>query len=160
MKRPSLGTLAFGGVGFAAVMLVLIGAPHDRPPQPAIATQSPAPPPPSASAGGVTLVSETVDLSADDATYPDGPHADVINANCTSCHSASMALTQPPLSQDQWTAEVTKMREVYHAPVPESAVPDIVAYLTALSAKQGLPATAKAQDPDPKAAPDVSGGTG
>ena len=71
-----------------------------------------------------------------------------------------MALTQPVLSADQWKAEVTKMREVYKAPVPESAVPDIIAYLTSMPAQKSGPATGKAQDPDPKAAPDLSGGTG
>lgn len=106
------------------------------------------------------MVSTSVDLPVDDAAYPDGPHADVINANCTSCHSASMALTQPALSADQWKATVTKMRETYKAPVAEKDVPAIVAYLSAMPSQNAVPATAKAQDPGAKVVPDVSGGTG
>lgn len=68
-------------------------------------------------AGGFTLASDSVDLPIEDQRYPDGPHADVINANCTACHSASRVLIQPPSSADQWKAEVTKMRETYKAPM-------------------------------------------
>jgi hypothetical protein len=71
-----------------------------------------------------------------------------------------MALTQPALSADQWKATVTKMREVYKAPVAEKDVNAIVAYLIAMPSHKAAPATGKAQDPDPKAAPDASGGTG
>ena len=160
MRAPSPGTLAASLIGLSALALIAIGAPSSRKPPEPIATTSPLPAPSAVSAAGFTLTSASVDLPEDDATYPDGPHADVINANCTSCHSASMALTQPPLSADQWKATVTKMREVYHAPVPEGAVPDIVAYLLAMPTQQTGPKTGKAQDPDPKVTPDVSGGTG
>ena len=158
MKTPSIGTLSFGFVGATVVLLLAIGAPNSRIAPPPAAP--PAPPPPSVSARGFSLASTSVDLPTDEGQYPAGPHADVINANCTSCHSASMALNQPPLSSDQWTAEVTKMREVYKAPVAQADVPAIVAYLTAMSAKQPGAAKGKAQDPDPKASPDVSGGSG
>jgi hypothetical protein len=158
VKTPSIGTLSFGFVGIAAVTLLAIGAPNSRVAPPPAAPA--APPPPSVSANGFSLASTSVDLPTDEGQYPDGQHADVINANCTSCHSASMALNQPPLSADQWTAEVTKMREVYKAPVAATDVPAIVAYLTGMSAKQPGAAKGKAQDPDPKVAPDVSGGSG
>lgn len=158
MKAPSIATLSFGFVGLIALALVAIGPPNSRvAPPPA---QPAALPPPSVTARGFTLASTSVDLPIDDAQYPDGPHADVINPNCTSCHSASMALTQPALAPDQWKAEVTKMREVFHAPVAEADVPAIVAYLTAMPSQKAAPATGKAQDPDPKVAPDVSGGSG
>lgn len=160
MKTPSIGALAFGAVGVVALVLVAIGPPGSRPAHPDLTAESAPPPPAGVSAGGFTLTSASVELPTDDPQYPDGPNADVINANCTSCHSASMGLTQPPQSADQWTATVTKMREIYHAPVPAKDVPAIVAYLTAMSAQQAGPATGRAQDPDPKAAPDVSGSTG
>ncbi len=83
----------------------------------------------------------------------------MINANCTSCHSASMALTQPALTADQWTATVTKMKEVYKAPVSEKDIPSIVDYLTALSAKQGSAAPA-GKESGSQGAPDAPGGTG
>ena len=157
MKIPSIGTIAFGLVGVTAIVLLAIGAPNSRI---APVKQPDAPAPPRVSVRGFTLASTSVDLPVDDQQYPDGPHADVINANCTSCHSASMALSQPPLSAEQWSAEVTKMRELYKAPVAAADVPAIVGYLTAMSAKQPGAEKGKAQDPDPKAAPDVSGGTG
>jgi hypothetical protein len=156
MKMPSLGTLSFAAVGVAAVVLIAIGAPHDRPAPTPVATSSPSPS--SVSAGGFTLVSDTVELPIDDQQYPDGPHADVINANCTACHSASMALNQPPLSADQWRAEVSKMRDTYKAPVPTAAMSDIVAYLTAMSAQQGESVSKTPMKQ--KAAADDSGGTG
>ena len=160
MKAPSPGILAAGLIGVTALTLVAVGAPNSRKaPSPISETSEPAPPS-SVSAKGFTLASTSVDLPVDEATYPDGPHADAINANCTSCHSASMALTQPALSADQWKATVTKMREVYHAPVAETDIPAIVAYLIAMPSQKAAPATGKAQDPDPKIAPDVSGGTG
>lgn len=149
MKTPSPGIMAAGLIGLTGIILVSIGAPSSRKaPAPISETSEPAPPT-SVSARGFSLASTSVDLPVDDATYPDGPHADVINANCTSCHSASMALTQPALSADQWKA-----------PVVEKDVDAIVAYLTAMPSQKAAPATGKAQDPDPKVAPDVSGGTG
>ena len=157
MKTPSIMTIAFGLVGVTAIVLFAIGPPGRS----TLPVAPPAAPPTSSvTAAGFTLASTSVDLPADDQLYPDGPHADVINANCTSCHSASMALNQPPLSADQWKAEVTKMREIYKAPVPAAAVPAVVSYLVNMSAK--LPGAAKgnAEVTDPKAAPDVSGGTG
>lgn len=160
MKAPSISTLSFGMIGVFAVLLVAIGAPSSRKAPAPISETSELAQPTSVSARGFSLTSTSVDLPVDDATYPDGPHADVINANCTSCHSASMALTQPALSADQWKATVTKMREVYKAPVAKKDVDAIVAYLTAMPSQKVAPATGKAQDPDPKAAPDVSGGTG
>lgn len=157
MRTPSFGTLSFGLVGLAALVLVAIGPPGSRSVKtdPVAAT----PPPPSVSAGGFTLTSTSVDLPIDDGVYPDGPHADVINTNCTSCHSASMALTQPRLSTEQWAAIVKKMRETYKAPVLETDVPAIVAYLTAMSGKLGPePINGPAgQTPSQVAGKDVTG---
>ena len=156
MKSPSIGILAIGMVGLAAAVLVAIGPPssHVAPP--------PAPPPPpampSVSAGGFSLTSVSAELPVDEARYPDGPHADVVNANCASCHSPAMVLSQPALSAEQWRAEVTKMREAYKAPVAEADVPAIVTYLAALSAAKPGATNGKAQDPDPKASPRVTGG--
>nr|WP_250890614.1 hypothetical protein [Sphingobium nicotianae] len=114
--------------------MVAIGPPGPRPVRTDPVAASP---PPGVSAGGFTISSTSVDLPIDDGVYPDGPHADVINANCTSCHSASMALTQPRLSAEQWMAIVKKMRETYKAPVVETDVPAIAAYLTAMSGRLG-----------------------
>ncbi|WP_420138831.1 hypothetical protein [Sphingomonas sp.] len=153
MRNISTGSLAGGMILFTAVVLIIIGPPRHTPipaqPESNTVIQSS-----QATAGGVTLASTSIDLPDDTGTFPDGPHVDIINANCTSCHSASMALNQPRLSEDQWRATVEKMRTTYKAPVPDAAIPSIVAYLTAMSAK--LPVGPSA----PRSATDRSGGTG
>ena len=160
MKTPSI--MAFGFIGVAATLAILIvtGGPDHitPPPQPTMRTASPGPS--QVVGNGLTLTSTSVDLPDDAAPYPDGPHADVINANCASCHSASMVLKQPALTEAQWTEEVGKMRNVYKAPVAESDVPAIIAYLTATSAKLSSPTAAKAAARPAVSAPDMSGGTG
>jgi cytochrome c5 len=65
------------------------------------------------------------------ATFPGGPEAEAVNRDCLACHSADMALDQPPLPADAWRAEVDKMVRVYHARVPRDDTAAIVAYLAA-----------------------------
>jgi cytochrome c5 len=84
-------------------------------------------------AKGVTLRSENVSFPTSSQVFPGGARANIANANCLTCHSAGMVLTQPKLSESDWTAEVNKMRNVYKAPIQESAVPAIVAYLATLN---------------------------
>ena len=104
-------------------------------PEPPAATQAAAPPS-QVSAGGATLTSVSVQFP-DDEPYPKGPGADVMNANCTACHSANMALNQPRLSAADWKGEVEKMRGTYKAPVADRDVAAIVQYLTAMSSQLG-----------------------
>jgi len=88
-------------------------------------------------APALKLRSTTVSLPADyDVEYPAGPGAEAANAHCRACHSPSMALVQPPLSEAEWRGEVKKMMTVYKAPVPEDQIEPIVAYFTALSQQQ------------------------
>jgi hypothetical protein len=61
-----------------------------------------------------------------------GPSAEAINANCLSCHSAEMVLHQPRLTPIEWQGEVTKMRNVYKAPVAPSDDAAIIAWLVAM----------------------------
>jgi hypothetical protein len=81
----------------------------------------------------------TIELPFDATPYPDlgkgAPAADAINNNCLSCHSAEMVMTQPRLSQAEWAAEVTKMRNVFKAPIDPADDAAIVAWLTAMSAR-------------------------
>jgi hypothetical protein len=67
--------------------------------------------------------------------YPDGPDVEAIDNNCLACHSIEMVLTQPMLSKATWTAEVSKMRNVYKAPVADEDIDAIVNYL--ISMKMG-----------------------
>ena len=124
--------LVFAAVAGFALFLTLIALTSSLQPFVGETDKKPAKPA-TVSAHGLKLTSVSLDLPEDDMKYPAGPHADVINANCTACHSATMALYQPRLTAPEWTAEVNKMRQTYMAPVSEANVPDIVAYLTNMS---------------------------
>jgi len=53
-------------------------------------------------------------------------------ALCATCHSRDYITTQPPhKGKDFWTAEVTKMVNVYGAPIPETERSAIAEYLAA-----------------------------
>lgn len=72
-----------------------------------------------------TLPEETAQLAP-------GPNLDVVEQNCAACHSADYITTQPrplPNARAFWQAEVTKMRNVYGAPIDDADVPKIVDYL-------------------------------
>ena len=76
----------------------------------------------------------TMDLPPDAAAFPDGPNVKTVSQNCLACHSAEMVLDQPPLPKATWAAEVTKMRNVYKAPVTDADAALIVDYLAATHA--------------------------
>jgi hypothetical protein len=68
------------------------------------------------------------------AAFKAGPNLDVVQNNCTGCHSADYINTQPrdvKSKKDFWQAEVTKMIKLYGAPISEADVPKIVEYLAA-----------------------------
>lgn len=59
-----------------------------------------------------------------------GADADLVNAYCSACHSIDYALTQPPHKGRQfWQDTVTKMINVYGAPIPPEDAGKIVSYL-------------------------------
>ena len=63
-------------------------------------------------------------------TFKPGPGAKAAGKYCTTCHSSAYVAIQPPLNATQWAAEVTKMRKVYGASIPDDAAATIVQYLT------------------------------
>lgn len=133
----SMGTIAFGSVAVAAMVLFSIGHPtNQRPGQIALASPAPtasrAVPAPSIITGGTTLGSVSFDLPTSERTFPGGTAADAINDNCLACHSAGMVLNQPVLSRAVWQSEVDKMRGSYKAPVAAADVSAIVDYLAKL----------------------------
>jgi len=76
----------------------------------------------------------TYKLPEEKAQFKPGPNLDVVQANCTGCHSADYIQTQPrgpKFGKDFWTAEVTKMIKVYGAPINADDIPKIVDYLAA-----------------------------
>jgi sulfite dehydrogenase (cytochrome) subunit B len=68
------------------------------------------------------------------AAFGPGPNLEVVQNNCSGCHSADYIKTQPrdvKSKTDFWQAEVTKMIKVYGAPIDQADVGKIVDYLAA-----------------------------
>src|SRR4249919_873427 len=87
-------------------------------------------------AGVLNSVAKPVSYTLPDETaaFKPGPNLDVVQNNCTACHSADYVQTQPrgeKFKKDFWAAEVTKMIKVYGAPIDDADVGKIVDYLTA-----------------------------
>ena len=73
-------------------------------------------------------------LPDETAAFKAGANVEVVQNNCSACHSADYIKTQPrgeKFKKDFWTAEVTKMIKVYGAPIEDKDVGAIVEYLTA-----------------------------
>ena len=116
--------VGFGAAVLAGVVLAIIGHPGPKdlpPPTSASAT---------AFATAFALKSVSVELPPSDITFPGGAAADAINANCLSCHSAGMVLTQPNLAKAAWAAEVDKMIHAFKAPIDQRNATAIVDYLS------------------------------
>jgi mono/diheme cytochrome c family protein len=77
-----------------------------------------------------------VELPASDETFPAGVGADIATSQCLICHSAGMVLRQPPLTKDEWRAEIMKMRSAYGAPLPEDQVDGLAEYLKSIGGRQ------------------------
>ena len=59
-----------------------------------------------------------------------GEGKDLVAGYCNTCHSPRYILMQPPLTHDQWAAEVTKMVKTFGSEIPESDQTLITNYLT------------------------------
>lgn len=73
-------------------------------------------------------------LPEETAAFKPGPNLEVVQNNCSGCHSADYIRTQPQdqkSKKDFWQAEVTKMIKVYGAPIDAADVSKIVDYLAA-----------------------------
>ena len=84
--------------------------------------------------GAVTAAPVNYKLPEETAAFKPGPNLEVVQNNCTACHSADYINTQPrgpKFKKDFWQAEVTKMIKVYGAPINDADVPKIVDYLAA-----------------------------
>jgi mono/diheme cytochrome c family protein len=80
-------------------------------------------------ANAVELKSISVDLPQSEVMFT-GEGAGPANNNCLACHSADMVLNQPALTRAAWQAEVSKMINIYKAPVAAADAAAIVDYLT------------------------------
>lgn len=73
-------------------------------------------------------------LPDETAAFKPGRNLDVVQNNCTACHSADYIATQPrgpKYKKDFWQAEVNKMIKLYGAPIDDADVGKIVDYLAA-----------------------------
>ena len=123
--KISMGVVGFAVPILAGLVLALIGHPAVQlPPPPVVAAST-------TLAAGFVLKSVSVELPVSDVAFPGGAKADAVAANCLSCHSAGMVLTQPDLTRAVWTDIVEKMIHAYKAPVAEADVAAIVDYLQA-----------------------------
>ena len=81
-------------------------------------------------------VKVSVDLPASQISFPAGDGSVIANAYCLICHSAGMVLRQPPLTQDEWTVEINKMRNAFGAPIPADQVQALAQYLRSITGRQ------------------------
>jgi sulfite dehydrogenase (cytochrome) subunit B len=80
----------------------------------------------------ISYKSVSYKLPNETATLKPGPNLEVVQTNCSGCHSFDYVQTQPrgpKFKEDFWRAEVTKMIKVYGAPIDEADVGKIVDYL-------------------------------
>src|ERR1700738_1304669 len=69
-------------------------------------------------------------LPEETAVFKPGPNLEVVQNNCTACHSADYIKTQPRgLKKDFWQGEVAKMIKAYGAPIEDADVGKVVDYL-------------------------------
>ena len=72
------------------------------------------------------------ELPEETAPYRPGPGVELAEANCLGCHSADYVEMQPRGSgfgREFWRGTVTKMVNVYHAPIAADDVDRIADYL-------------------------------
>jgi mono/diheme cytochrome c family protein len=75
----------------------------------------------------------SVELPVSQVSFPPGNGSVIANAYCLICHSAGMVLRQPPLTQDEWTVEINKMRNAFGAPLPADQVEALAKYLRSIN---------------------------
>jgi sulfite dehydrogenase (cytochrome) subunit B len=84
--------------------------------------------------GPITAAPVSYALPDETAAFKPGPNLEVVQNNCTACHSADYIRTQPrgeKFKKDFWQAEVTKMIKVYGAPIGDADAGKIIDYLAA-----------------------------
>jgi hypothetical protein len=78
-----------------------------------------------------------VSLPTSAALFPAGKGSEIANANCLICHSAGMALRQPPLTVDEWHAEIIKMKAAFGTPIPADQIGELAGYLGTVDGREG-----------------------
>jgi hypothetical protein len=78
---------------------------------------------------GKTGTVHSISLPIIDVQLKEGPGKDKTVSLCNICHSLDYITTQPPFSADKWGATVTKMINVFGAPVNDEDAKTITQYL-------------------------------
>ena len=68
-----------------------------------------------------------------------GPAEEIVRRNCSLCHSTDYIVTQPHLDASRWESEVTKMIQVFGAPINSSDAKIIAEYLAGNYGSDKLP---------------------
>lgn len=82
-----------------------------------------------ATAATAGAAEKAITLPAEQVHLKDGPNAEVARRDCSTCHSAEYVYMQPPLTAEQWRAEIAKMKKAYGAPIDEKDFDALVTYL-------------------------------
>src|SRR5574340_6014 len=77
----------------------------------------------------------SIDLPQETAQLKPGPGLAAARDNCMICHSVDYIYMQPPLTKEQWHAEVVKMKKVMGAPIADGDIDSIVQYLMSQNGK-------------------------
>ena len=67
--------------------------------------------------------------------FNETPGAELLKANCITCHSLRYIEMQPPFPRKTWEKIVDKMVKNFGAPIPDSSAKMIVDYLVAVKGK-------------------------
>jgi mono/diheme cytochrome c family protein len=93
----------------------------------------------------VRFTAVNIDLPVSASAFPPAPGSEIAASNCVMCHSAGMVLRQPPLTVDEWHTEITKMRNLFGAPIPAEQVDALARYLGVVNGRKSGPSTVDSQ---------------
>ncbi len=79
-----------------------------------------------------TLFAAAPALAQETVTLKPGPGVDTVTTSCSTCHTLNyIRMSSVFLTQDDWRAEVTKMRTALGAPIDDDMANIIIKYLSA-----------------------------
>ena len=71
----------------------------------------------------------SIELPPESVTLKQEPGADLVAAQCLTCHSSEYLSTQPRLPRTYWKGAVEKMQQKFGAPIAAEQVEPLVNYL-------------------------------
>lgn len=73
--------------------------------------------------------STRIELPPEPVALKQNPGAELVQAQCLTCHSVEYITTQPPLPRKYWKSAVEKMQTKFGAPIPPEQVEALADYL-------------------------------